>query len=43
MLPGQNVSEAKFIECFSCEKKKEEVEEENLLAGIENPVCSSQQ
>lgn len=27
MLPGQNVPEAKFIECFSCEKKKEEVEE----------------
>lgn len=40
MLPGQNVSEAKFIECFSCQNKKEDIEEENLLSGIENSATS---
>lgn len=34
MIPGQNVNESKFIECFGVSEKKGDNEEEDLLAGI---------
>jgi hypothetical protein len=34
-LAGQNVTEAKFVECFGAHQK-EETDEENLLNGIQD-------
>jgi Ca2+-binding EF-hand superfamily protein len=41
LLPGQNVSEARFIEAFSAKSVQEDCEEECLLKGISDAPATS--